>query len=169
VTQRGQWINSGEVKVDSAKLNDWMQVLGIFALVASLVFVGLQMKQSQEIALADQYQARAEAAQNMFLTLQESGISLRSMRKPLSEKTPEELAAAYNIAAWGWTQYDNHFYQYNAGFLDDESWEGLSRRIRDLYNNCDLRIAWESSRRYYRSSFVGYVESLDDTCGKTME
>jgi hypothetical protein len=155
--------------VDSAKLNDWMQVIGIFALVASLLFVGLQMKQSQEIALAAQYQARAEAAQNMFMTMQESGISMRSIQKPLNEKTPEELAAAYNVAVWGWTQYDNHYYQYNAGFLDDEAWDGLSLRIRDLYNNCDLRIAWEFGRRYHRSSFVVYVESLDDNCEKTME
>ena len=35
--------------MDSEKLSDWLQVIGIFALVASLVFVGLQMKQSQEI------------------------------------------------------------------------------------------------------------------------
>jgi len=37
--------------MDSGKLNDWMQVVGIFALVASLIFVGLQMKQTKEIAL----------------------------------------------------------------------------------------------------------------------
>ena len=35
--------------MDSAKLNDWLQVIGIFALVASLVFVGFQIKQTQEI------------------------------------------------------------------------------------------------------------------------
>ena len=29
--------------MDSAKLNDWMHVVGIFALVASLIFVGLRM------------------------------------------------------------------------------------------------------------------------------
>ena len=150
--------------MDSAKLNDWMQVVGIFALVASLIFVGLQMKQSQEIALAAQYQARAEAAQNLFMTMQESGISMSTMRNPMNEKTPEELVAAYNLAVWGWTQYDNHFYQYNAGFLDDESWEGLSRRIQDLYDNCDLRVTWESGRQYYRSSFVEYVEALNDNC-----
>jgi len=41
-----------EIEMDSAKLNDWMQVVGIFAVVASLIFVGLQMRQDQEIAQA---------------------------------------------------------------------------------------------------------------------
>jgi hypothetical protein len=39
--------------LDSAKINDWAQVIGIFALVASLMFVGLQMKQDREIAAGD--------------------------------------------------------------------------------------------------------------------
>lgn len=46
--------------MDSAKLNDWLQVLGMFAVVASLIFVGLQMRQDHEIALSAIYQARAQ-------------------------------------------------------------------------------------------------------------
>ena len=48
--------------MDSAKLNDWMQVVGIFAVVASLIFVGLQMKQAQDIAVAAQYQERTASS-----------------------------------------------------------------------------------------------------------
>ena len=48
--------------MDSAKLNDWMQVVGIFALVASLVFVGLQMKQTQDIASFEALAGNAERA-----------------------------------------------------------------------------------------------------------
>jgi len=32
--------------VDSAKLNDWIQIAGIFALVASLIFVGIEVRQN---------------------------------------------------------------------------------------------------------------------------
>jgi uncharacterized phage protein gp47/JayE len=32
--------------MDSAKLNDWIQVVGIFALVASLIFVGIEVRQN---------------------------------------------------------------------------------------------------------------------------
>jgi hypothetical protein len=39
--------------MDSQKLHDWLQVIGIAAIVASLIFVGLQLKQSDEIALAE--------------------------------------------------------------------------------------------------------------------
>jgi hypothetical protein len=55
-------------EVDSAKLNDWVQVFGIFALVASLIFVGLQIRQDQEIAIVEAVSHRfnnAEALANL--------------------------------------------------------------------------------------------------------
>ena len=150
--------------MDSAKLNDWMQVVGIFAVVASLVFVGLQMKQSQEIAIADQYQARAEAAQAMYMSVLESGQSWESLDIPWEQKSPEERSLQIAVMNWSWTQYDNHYFQYVAGFLDEESWIGLRRRIDQLYSFCDARQSWESNRNFFRASFVEYVDSLDDPC-----
>ena len=39
--------------MDSAKLNDWMQVIGIFAVVASLIFVGQQLRLDRQIAMSE--------------------------------------------------------------------------------------------------------------------
>ena len=39
--------------MDSKKLNEWLQLVGMAAVVASLVFVGLQIKQSDEIAMVE--------------------------------------------------------------------------------------------------------------------
>ena len=50
----------------SVKLNDWLQVVGLFALVGSLVFVGLQMRQTHEIALVTLYQMRSDAARDLM-------------------------------------------------------------------------------------------------------
>jgi len=38
--------------VDATKLNDWMQIVGIFAVVGSLIFVGMEMRQAQEISMS---------------------------------------------------------------------------------------------------------------------
>jgi hypothetical protein len=47
--------------VDSTKLNDWMQVIGIFAVVASLIFVGLQLRQDQAIAVSESYSSATDS------------------------------------------------------------------------------------------------------------
>ena len=44
------------------KWRDIAEIVGHVAIVASLIFVGLQLMQSQDIAIATQYQERAAAA-----------------------------------------------------------------------------------------------------------
>ena len=48
--------------MNTSRINDWLQVVGLFGVIGSLVFVGLQMKQTQEIALSAIYQARVDSS-----------------------------------------------------------------------------------------------------------
>ena len=84
--------------MDWAKINDWMQVVGIFAVVASLIFVGLQMKQAHEIALASQFQARSAE----FQALSRVGIESDWTYPPLRGFVNEQVSAA-DISAIVWT------------------------------------------------------------------
>ena len=40
--------------MNTAKVRDWLEIIGLISIAASLIFIGLQMKQTQEIALASQ-------------------------------------------------------------------------------------------------------------------
>ena len=50
--------------LDSAKLNDWLQVIGIFAVLGGLIFVGLQMKRDRQIALSESITLAADSRIN---------------------------------------------------------------------------------------------------------
>jgi len=145
-----------------SKLKDSAELIGIAAIVASLIFVGLQMKQSQEIAIATQYHARAEAVMNMHLAgLEADFVSVRPLRDEISD---DISARDINQALWLWIATDNHFYQYKAGFLDEDSWQAQWRTITDMYSACRLRSVWDWRKRGLRSQFVQLVESIDDPC-----
>jgi len=49
------------IDVKSADINDWLQVAGLAGVIASLVFVGLQLKQDRQFALSE---AMTEAAES---------------------------------------------------------------------------------------------------------
>ncbi len=56
------------------KTRDWkdvVELIGIAAIVASLIFVGLQMKQAQEIASADRFEQRIANLIEMHNTINE--------------------------------------------------------------------------------------------------
>ena len=44
------------------RLKGWLEVIGMAAIIASLAFVGLQMRQDQSIAIADTYGSVASTA-----------------------------------------------------------------------------------------------------------
>ena len=164
--------------MDSTKLNDWMQVVGIFALVASLIFVGLQMKQSQEIAIASQYHDRAALAVENFNAQLESGnlvlwgkftgkigdFDERSgdLANLTSDWTAEEWGRFYLSGVTYLTQADNHFFQYQSGFMEDEAWQAQRATLRRVLRNSNSppRVALVSSRSQYRSSFLALADKL---------
>ena len=151
-----------------SKLRDGAELFGIAAIVASLIFVGLQMKQSQDIAIATQYQARAEATQNLQLVSLESDyLGVPALRNRISDKIS---AKDINVTLWLWIQFDNHFYQHQAGFMDEDAWQGQLRNIRDIYAQCDMRFVWDWRKAGLRSEFVTLVESMNDPCaGETQQ
>jgi hypothetical protein len=67
--------------MDSAKISDWMQVVGIFALVASLVFVGMQMQQDREIARVMIYQSRASTLAEISMAAASSSEAMSAAVK----------------------------------------------------------------------------------------
>ena len=60
-------------------LDTWIQLLGMVGLLGGLIFVGLEMKQSQLIALAAQQQARVDTFTNFTNSLTEADISNRQL------------------------------------------------------------------------------------------
>ena len=56
------------MKKIKVSFDTWIQLLGMTGVLGGLVFVGLEMQQTQRIAIAGQVQARAEMQVNRLLT-----------------------------------------------------------------------------------------------------
>jgi hypothetical protein len=152
---KGDW-------VDSAKLNDWMQVVGIFAVVASLIFVGLQMKQTQEIALASAYQDRATSSIDRMITRASSpewtSARAKMDRGDFDSISPEErVSLEENLAAYI-VMVENHHYQYHSGFLPEEHWLRNVTEMKCAFSiplNRDMIKGW-----IFRASFQTVLDEI---------
>jgi len=67
--------------VNSQKLNDWLQIVGLFGVIGSLIFVGLQLRQTQAIALSETYQNRAATSVEASVGLMSSPAALSGVSK----------------------------------------------------------------------------------------
>jgi hypothetical protein len=148
--------------MDSAKFNDWMHVVGIFAVVASLIFVGLQMKQTHEIAIAAQYQERAATAIEVIAARSQIDYVVNQIGASLAEDFAPHVSgemSAADIGAWWFAErlslvaYDNNHYQWETGFLSDESWDAYAVGLNSILEGPMTKFIIEKRRGHYRESF----------------
>jgi hypothetical protein len=139
-----------------------MQLFGIFALVASLIFVGFQIKQAQEIAESNAYQARATTSIEFSAMRASSPAFISAQAKiyngQLEELSGEEKVALEYFFGGEMTMYENLHFQYVLGYLPREHWEKNVAEIR-----CTLSLPlYRELVKYYqwRKSFQDVVDQI---------
>jgi hypothetical protein len=147
------------------KLRQWLEIIGLFSVVASLVFVGLQMKQSHEIALSQASQARTGMSVEQLVSTAENPLFVSAMIKGRrgEERSPEEQAATSQYAIAILFTYEDQFFQYSNGFLSEERWNaskaGLKRFLTDR-STIPVRFAYERAPARYSVSFQEVMDGL---------
>jgi hypothetical protein len=141
--------------VDTAKINDWLQVIGMFGVIASLMFVGLQMKQTQDIALSNTYLARTAIAVESNTSATTSPQYLSGMSKLYAnragELTMQEAIALEHQLGSTMQMIENNHFQYLNGFLSEEHWQRNLDEMRCTFSlpfNREVIIDWP-----FRDSF----------------
>jgi hypothetical protein len=131
-----------------------IEITGVAAVVASLLFVGAQLILDRRIARSDQYASRAESMKSDLRAQLESeswmsGADLRweAGERPgwwptEFENDSEELGYS-GREVWAdiitsrlmLLQMDNLYFQYDQGLLPDESWGRMRRTIKGFLSN----------------------------------
>ena len=98
----------------------WIQLLGMLGVLGGLVFVGLEMQQSQRIAIAGQIQARNQGDMDFAIALLTAEDSLSREVNEMGEAftidpaslTEEQVAARNLIIRWQRTSLQNAWQQF---------------------------------------------------------
>ena len=70
-------MNKGIFSMDSvSKLNSFLQTIGAIGIIASLIFVGIELRQTQKIALNSQNQSRTETLIRSAEFFYDNGLKL---------------------------------------------------------------------------------------------
>ena len=145
-------------------LREYIEILGVASVVASLLFVGMQLKQEQEIAIANQHQARAESSMANRRARMESESYLSARGKFASGSgdnlTPEEVSAYNNSTLLDLTSAENDYYQYLNGFGDTEWWEGKRNRIKTILRDDSRSPLFTAASAQGSNSFRRLIEEL---------
>ena len=119
-------------------------LLGMTGIIGSLIFVGIEIQQNQNIATASQLQARNDALMAFYSTpLEGSATALLLMEGGIEPNidwsNDEERATLIAIVRVRIISLLNSFNQYNAGLIDQDTFIYAMNRALEIYENCRLR------------------------------
>ena len=148
------------------KFKEWNEIaelVGITAIVVSLVFVGYELRQSTAIARSDAYSNFSsqffELASGAALDERMSGLISRVNKGAMpGDFTPEEQVSIRMYQGAAVRVWEGLFRSVQAGVLPEDALESAANGI--LINNKYFRSTWTSTKQLYTNDFIAYFESL---------
>ena len=127
------------MNIKNVSLDVWIQLLGMFSVLAGLIFVGLEMQQTQRIALATETSNRMYQVIEDIYTTAEIGLDWsKIVLDDDVELTEAERIQKRNNASAGWFITENDFQLYQLGLMSEEVWQAKRGIISHYYNQCEL-------------------------------
>ena len=154
-------------------LDTWIQLVGMLSVVAGLIFVGIEMRQTQRVALAAQQQQRAATLIEIIGTFSEANSPLSwldfvSEDFDVSEENSRALGenAAYQL----WMIYENDYLQYELGLMDNEIWEAKLAAMRYLVSRCQFQDVNQAALTYSNAELTALLREVNvEECSERPE
>ena len=145
-------------------LSDWAnigQVVAALAVVASLLFVGLQVRQNTKSNQATALQLNADYWLNYITTIADPNFSKvyamgASGRGKLDQ---QQFVQFFMLCRATFMGCENQHYQYRAGFLDREAYAGYETAIKEqIAAFPGIRAMWQLVRHSYSKDFAAFMD-----------
>ncbi len=140
-----------------------VETIGIIAIVMSLIFVGLQMRQTHEIALVTLTQMRSDASRELA-TAQLGSEPLYEIYQKLDAgealTSYEELTLSMQPFVF-FNQFENSHFLFVKGYITEEQWQSDLVAIREFMTNDPAYSKyWANQKHIFRAS---YVDAIDES------
>ncbi len=142
------------------------EVLGALAVVATLGYLAIQIRQNTKAVRIQTYQAIMDSSNRLADSLASQNVDdvYRKGRKDPQGCTPEEWAQFVLIAGQVVNLYEGLFLHHQSGAIDDDFFRNRWMTFQRIINQPGFRLMWtEKMDAYYASSFNSAVDSLLDS------
>jgi len=152
--------------VDLSKLANLAEIFGTTAIVISLIYVAIQIRQNTRVM-------KLAAAQNVSQDLhvglsfiigdtEFARIHLDAMTD-IDSLTPPERHRFYVFIMRYLRTFENAYHQNEAGLLDDYVWEGFREQIKLASQTSGYSAFWRDRQQYFGREFQEFYNALSWT------
>jgi hypothetical protein len=148
---------------DSVDLEKWAlisQIVSSVAILATLVYLAIQTRQSAQAILAN---SRSVLLSGDLAVLQQSidNPSVASFRTKTTGHTPEEMTQLESWLVALIRTREHHWFQYRDGLLDKQTWQAYRTAIPYVLSYPVERAYWDYVKQgYFDPDFVAEIDRL---------
>lgn len=139
------------------------EVLGALAVVATLGYLAVQIRQNTKAVRIQTYQAIMDSSNRLGDSLAEQNVdeTYRKGRKNPESCSPEEWAQFVLIAGQVMNLYEGLYLHHQSGAIDDDFFVNRWQTFHRIMHQPGFRRLWtEKMGAYYATSFNRAVERL---------
>lgn len=137
-------------------------IAGTLAVALTVVYLAVQVRASTKATQSQTYQTAVAALAEMAAIVGESKEKARvfavGMADPDKLDEDEYLQFAY-LGISLFRRYENAYFQYRSGMIDDEFWNGHRDNLLWFYHRPGTQRWWQERRLGFSRFFRDYLES----------
>ena len=133
-----------------------------FAVLISLVYLALQVRQTERNQQISIRHSRASRIVELHLALADPGVAdawLHGSNNP-GELTQTELSQYLNLCRALFFHFEDSFYQREEGLLNDAAFETVTAGVRFSARSPGWRAAWKMARSNFGGRFLAFMDGI---------
>ena len=146
-----------------SQLADLGELLGGVAVVASLVYLAVQIRQNTRTVRASTLHQNTDLWSSLFLRLAEPDLARAYVAGMAGEPDirPLQYTQFFFVCRSMFLAFENQYYQMRHGVLDSEAYASYERSISTQFLACrGFRLWWEMNRSVFSPEFVDHLDAM---------
>tara|TARA_B110000037_G_C16924076_1_gene425655 strand:- start:152 stop:622 length:471 start_codon:yes stop_codon:yes gene_type:complete len=140
-----------------------IEIISIIAIITSLIFLGIELQQSNQLAKATIRQALNETDMEIYRVQMDEEIIPLALYKN-DNNLPLDDYEEYNVNLYNtfnFRDFDNSYYQYRIGLFEQSDWLAYRRIIKSLLLHDSTVIKmWDKGSHAFSQEFKLEVELI---------
>jgi hypothetical protein len=141
---------------------NFADVIGGAAVIVSLIYVGIQIRRNVKSSQSQTSQSAHESLANVSLEIGKDPYLSSFTRKGMiafDELSEDEQFQFVILMTSTFRRYENVFYQYKRGFLEEGLWGGYEQSILLMFYSRGVQAFWNLRRLHFSELFRNYLDS----------
>ncbi len=138
------------------------EFIGTAAVVVSLIYVGIQIRQSTAVARSTARQSITELMLGSTSNLvEDSALAAAFVKEMKGQKLDDiERIRLLGRAYLAMRNWENIHYQYRIGMLSSDEWQGFRKNLEAVFEWPSTRDYWEHEKQFYSPAFRAEVDQI---------